>query len=278
MSEYILETRDLSFNYQDGTKALKNINLKIKKGKKIAVIGVNGSGKSTLFLHLNGVLKPAKGNIFYKGKEIKYDHKSLLNLRKNVGIVFQDPENQLFSANVYQEVSFGAMNLKLSESEVRRRVEESLNSVSMYEYKDKAVHFLSYGQKKRVSIADILAMEPEIIIFDEPTSSLDPKHSKQIVKIFDELNERGITVVLSTHDVELAYSWSDYIVAMKDGEIVKEGIPYEVFSDDKLIEECYLEKPLILDIFQLLCKKYKLNEKDNIPRNKKELYKIINEQ
>lgn len=278
MSEYILETRDLSFNYQDGTKALKNINLKIQKGKKISVIGVNGSGKSTLFLHLNGVLKPTKGSILYKGNEIKYDHKSLLNLRKNVGIVFQDPENQLFSANVYQEVSFGAMNLKLSESEVRSRVEDALNSVSMYEYKDKAVHFLSYGQKKRVSIADILVMEPEIIIFDEPTSSLDPKHSKEIVKIFNELNERGITVILSTHDVELAYSWSDYIVVMKDGEIVKEGIPYEVFSEDKLIRECCLEKPLILDIFQLLCEKYKINVNNNIPRNKEELYKIIKEQ
>lgn len=277
MDEYILETRDLSFNYQDGTQALKNINLKIQKGKKIAVIGVNGSGKSTLFLHLNGILKPSKGNIFYKGKEIKYNHKSLLNLRRNVGIVFQDPEKQLFSANVYEEVSFGAMNLKLDEAEVRSRVDDALNSVNMYDYKDKAVHFLSYGQKKRVSIADILVMDPEIIIFDEPTSSLDPKHSKQIVKIFDELNERGITVILSTHDVELAYSWSDYIVVMKDGEIVKEGRPYEVFSDDELINECYLEKPLILDIFQHLCKKYKLNANDNIPRNKEELYKIINE-
>jgi cobalt transport protein ATP-binding subunit len=278
MNEYILETRDLSFNYQDGTKALKNINLKIQKGKKISVIGVNGSGKSTLFLHLNGVLKPSKGNIFYKGNEIKYNHKSLLNLRKNVGIVFQDPEKQLFSANVYEEVSFGAMNLKLDELEVRSRVDDALNGVSMYDYKDKAVHFLSYGQKKRVSIADILVMEPEIIIFDEPTSSLDPKHSKQIIKIFDELNEKGITVILSTHDVELAYSWSDYIVVMKDGEIVKEGIPFEVFSDDELIKDCYLEKPLILDLFQLLCKKYKLNVNDNIPRNKEDLYKIINEQ
>lgn len=276
MSKYILETKDLSFQYPDGTKALNNINLKIEKGKKISFVGVNGSGKSTVFLNFNGVLKPTKGTVIYKGNEVKYNQKSLLELRKNVGIVFQDPENQLFSASVYQEVSFGAMNLKLSDTEVRRRVDEALKNVGMYEYKDKAVHFLSYGQKKRVSIADILVMNPEIIVFDEPTSSLDPKHSKQIVKIFDELNEKGITVILSTNDVELAYSWSDYIVVMKDGEIVREGTPYEIFSDDKLIQECYLEKPLILEVFDNLRKSGKINSYVAIPRNKQELFEIIN--
>ena len=206
---------------------------------------------------------------------MKYNHKSLLNLRKNIGIVFQDPENQLFSSSVYKEVSFGAMNLKLSETEVRNRVDEALKNVGMYEYRDKAIHFLSYGQKKRVSIADILVMQPEIIVFDEPTSSLDPKHSKQIVKIFNELNEKGMTVILSTHDVELAYSWSDYIVVMKDGEIFREETPYEIFSDDKLIHECYLEKPLILDVFQFLCDNSKITLDNNIPRNKEELYNIL---
>jgi cobalt/nickel transport system ATP-binding protein len=276
MSEYILETKALNFQYEDGTEALKNINLKIKKGKKISFVGVNGSGKSTLFLNLNGVLKPTKGTVIYDGNEVKYNHKSLLSLRKNIGIVFQDPDNQLFSASVYQEVSFGAMNLKLNEIEVRSRVDQALKSVGMYEYRDKAVHFLSYGQKKRVSIADILVMNPEIIVFDEPTSSLDPKHSKQIVNIFDELNERGMTVILSTHDVELAYSWSDYIIVMKDGEIVREGTPYEVFSDDNLIHECYLEKPIVLEIFEKLRDNGKITLDNNIPRNKEELYKILN--
>lgn len=277
MSKYILETKDLCFKYPDGTEALKNINLKIEQGKKISVVGVNGSGKSTLFLNFNGVLKPTKGCILYKGDEIKYNHKALLNLRKNVGIVFQDPENQLFSANVYQEVSFGAMNLKLSEAKVRKRVDEGLKSVGMYDYRDKAVHFLSYGQKKRVSIADILVMEPEVVVFDEPTSSLDPKHSKQIVKIFDELNEKGITVILSTHDVELAYSWSDYIVVMKDGQIFKEGTPYEVFSDDELIQDCHLEKPLILEVYEFLRKNKKISLENYVPKSKEELFKILKE-
>ncbi|BAH08082.1 energy-coupling factor ABC transporter ATP-binding protein [Clostridium kluyveri] len=275
MSEYILETKNLSFQYPDGTKALNNINLKIEKGKKISFIGVNGSGKSTLFLNFNGVLRPTKGNLIYKGNEVKYNQKSLLQLRKNIGIVFQDPENQLFSASVYQEVSFGAMNLKLDEIEVRTRVETALKNIGMYDYREKAVHFLSYGQKKRVSIADILVMNPEIIVFDEPTSSLDPKHARQIINIFNDINEKGITVILSTHDVELAYSWSDYIFVMKNGEIAKEGTPYEIFSDNKLIEECYLQKPLILEVFEALNESKKISWNNSIPKNKEELFKIL---
>jgi cobalt/nickel transport system ATP-binding protein len=275
--EYIIETKNLNFKYQDGTKALNNISLKIEKGKKVSFLGVNGSGKSTLFLNFNGVLKPSSGKVFYSGSEIKYKAAPLNALRKNVGIVFQDPDNQLFSASVYQEVSFGPMNLKLEETEVRRRVDEALINTGMTEFKDKAVHFLSYGQKKRVAIADIIAMNPEVIILDEPTSSLDPKHSKQVVEIFNDLNENGMTVILSTHDVELAYAWSDYIFVMKDGEIVREGSPYEIFSDDELISNSYLEKPLILEVFEKLHANGKINSNVQVPRNKQELFKIINQ-
>ncbi len=275
MKEYILETKNLSFKYEDGTNALNNINLKIEKGKKIAFLGVNGAGKSTLFLNFNGILKPSSGEVLYKGEKIKYTHSYLNELRKNIGIVFQDPDNQLFSANVYQEVSFGAMNLDLDETEVRKRVDEGLKSVNMYEYKDKAVHFLSYGQKKRVSIADILVMEPEIIIFDEPTSSLDPKHAKQIVEIFNEINEAGITVILSTHDVEIAYSWADYIIVMKDGKVVKSGEPVEIFKDDDFIKDVYLDKPIVLEVYEKLVEKGYIESQDNIPRDKDELIKIL---
>ena len=278
--EYIIETVNLNFKYQDGTKALNNVSLKIEKGKKISFLGVNGSGKSTLFLNFNGILKPSSGKVFYDGNEIKYNRASLYTLRKNIGIVFQDPDNQLFSASVYQEVSFGPMNLKLDEDEVRKRVDVALANTGMIEFSDKAVHFLSYGQKKRVAIADIIAMKPEIIILDEPTSSLDPKHSKQIVQIFDELNEEGMTVILSTHDVELAYAWSDYIFVMKDGEIIREGTPYEIFSDDELIFNSYLEKPLVLEIYEVLCKNgdVDLNLHNKVPRNKKDLFKILSKE
>jgi len=276
MKEYILETSNLNFNYPDGTSALKNINLSIEKGKKISFLGVNGAGKSTLFLNFNGVLKPTSGEILYKGEKIKYTNSFLNKLRKSIGIVFQDPDNQLFSASIYQEVSFGAINLGLDNNEVRSRVDNSLKDVHMYDYKDKAVHFLSYGQKKRVSIADILVMEPEVIILDEPTSSLDPKHSRQIMDIFNKINARGVTVILSTHDVELAYAWSDYIVVMKDGEIAKYGEPIEIFSDSEFLQNTYLEKPLILDLYERLIKNGFIGINDNIPRNKEELFNILN--
>lgn len=274
MKEYLIEIKDLCFQYPDGTMALNSINLNIEAGKKVCFLGVNGSGKSTLFLHLNGVLKPTSGRILYRGKEVKYNNKALMELRKNVGVVFQDPENQLFSSNVYQEVSFGAMNLGISKEEVISRVHKALKDTNIYELKDKAVHFLSYGQKKRVSISDILVMNPEIIILDEPTSSLDPKHTKDVIEIFNEINHRGITVILSTHDVELAYSWADYIVVMKDGQVAREGTPYEIFSDEQLIKECYLEKPLVLDLFQSLVTKGVITA-EKIPTNKNELLELM---
>lgn len=276
--EYILEVKDLEYTYGDGTHALKGVNLKIEKGKKIAIIGVNGSGKSTLFLNMNGVLKATKGEIIYfKGKKIAYDKKSLMELRKKVGIVFQNPETMLFSSNVYQEVSFGAMNLKLDNNIVHERVQAALEDVNMTEYSEKSIHFLSYGQKKRVSIADILVMEPELIIFDEPTSSLDPRHSKKIKEIFDELNKKGMTVIISTHDMNFTYSWADYIFVLGDGKVKKQGTPEEIFADDKILEECYLERPFLFDMFEKLKEKNLLTKTDMkiYPKTREELYKLL---
>lgn len=273
--DYILEVENLSYTYQDGTEALKDINIKIEKGKKISFIGLNGSGKTTLFLNLNGVLKPLKGKIIYKGIEIKKNKKDLNMLRKSVGIVFQNPDTQLFCSNVYEEVSFGAVNLGLCEKEIIKRVDRALLSTNMYDYKDKAVHYLSYGQKKRVSIADILVMEPEVIIFDEPTSSLDVYHSKQIIKLFDEFCKKGTTVIISTHDVELAYSWSDYVVVMKEGKILSQGQPYDIFSNESLLKECMLEKPFVLEIFEKMKENNIINFSAKAPKNKEELFKIL---
>lgn len=145
MKEYILETKDLEYIYGDGTYALKGVNIKFEKNKKIVVVGVNGSGKSTMFLNLNGVLKATKGKVIYKGEEVKYDKKSLMKIREKIGIVFQNPETMLFSSYVYQEVSFGLINLGLDEKEVRTRVDKALKDVQMENFADKSIHFLSYG-------------------------------------------------------------------------------------------------------------------------------------
>ena len=275
MTEYIIETDNLKFKYCDGTQALDGLSLRIEKGKKVAVLGPNGAGKSTLFLHLNGILKPDDGKVIFAGKEVKYDRKSLSELKKKVGIVFQDPDSQLFSASVYQEVSFGPMNLKLDKESVKKLVDNALESTDITDLKNKPTHFLSYGQKKRVSIADITAMTPEVIIFDEPTEFLDPKHKEQIINLINKLNNDGTSIIMSTHDVNLAYEWADQIVLLKDGKVLKEGEPSYIFSDKELIEKTDLKLPLILDIYFDLKEKKILSDNSVLPKNKSDLTQLI---
>jgi cobalt transport protein ATP-binding subunit len=188
----ILEARGVSFSYPDGTQALVDVNLSIPGGKKAAFLGPNGAGKTTLFLHFNGILRPQRGKIYFSGEGVRYHHAALLELRKRVGIIFQDPETQLFSASVRQEISFGPLNLGLSREEVGERVEKAMAATGTLPLQDRPTHFLSYGQKKRVAIADILAMQPQVLICDEPTACLDIKHAGQIMKLFDEINRSGL--------------------------------------------------------------------------------------
>lgn len=249
---YVLATEGLDYTYPNGTRALKGVSLKIPKGSKAAILGPNGAGKSTLFLHFNGILKPQRGKVIYEGQELRYDRTSLLNLRQKVGIVFQDPDTQLFSASVVQEVSFGPFNLGLPEAEVKKRVEKALALTGIEDLADKPTHFLSYGQKKRVCLAAVLAMEPEVLILDEPTAYLDPQLVRQLIDFLEELHRQGRTVILSTHDVDLAYTWADQVFILKAGELVTSGRPEEVFADRKLVEEAGLTLPWIWEVYQRL--------------------------
>jgi len=167
------------------------------------------------------------------------------------------------------------MNLELPETEIRARVENVIDYLEIGHLRDKPVHLLSYGEKKRVSIADIVVMEPEVLIFDEPTSSLDPKQSEHIITLLDNINRNGKTVILSTHDVNLAYSWADEIIVMKDGEILKTGTPIEIFSDDELLKTASLKKPFVLETYSELVKSGILTENIAVPLNEKELYRLI---
>ncbi|MDI3481362.1 MAG: cobalt/nickel transport system ATP-binding protein [Tepidanaerobacteraceae bacterium] len=273
MSEYILEMRDVVFDYPGGIRALNGISMAIEKGKKIAVLGPNGSGKSTLFLHFNGILRPKSGKVFYRGQQIKYHRDYLVNLRKNVGIVFQDPDIQLFAGSVFQEVSFGPMNLGFSIPEVEKRVVEALKACGIEELKHRPTHFLSFGQKKRVSIADVLAMDPEVLVLDEPAAYLDPKHEQKLVELLEELCRKGKQVILSTHDVELAYAWADYVFVLKAGRLAAEGTPQEVFQNETLVKEADLRKPQLLEICDILKQKgFVFNKMPrNIPEFREEL-------
>jgi cobalt/nickel transport system ATP-binding protein len=272
----IIEAVDLHYKYPDNTHAIKGLSIRVEKGKKIGIVGPNGAGKTTLFLHLNGVYKPFSGKIFFEGKEIKYNKREMIRLRSKVGIVFQDSNVQLFSSSVFQEISFGPMNLGLSEDEVKARVEKVIDQLDIRNLRDRPTHFLSGGEKKKVSIAAILSMEPEVIILDEPLANLDPKSAKDIMGILEGLNEDGKTIIISTHDVNSIYSWADYIYIINDGKILKEGKPQEIFEDTKVLKSANLQKPWIVDVFEQIIKSNpEIKEQYPLPRSKKELFEML---
>lgn len=275
MTEYIIETKDLEFVYPDGTYALRKLTMSIKKGKKIAIVGANGAGKTTLFLNLNGVYKPTGGKVYFEGKEMTYNKKDVLELKRNIGIVFQDANAQLFSASVFQEVSFGPMNLGLPKEEVRKKVEYALEKTGITHLKEKPIHFLSGGQKKRVSIADILAMDPKIIFLDEPTAFVDPKTSSELMAFFDILNEEGKTIVLSTHDMDRVYPWADYVFVVKEGAVIAEGIPEDIFRDDGVLKRADLEKPWMIEAYEEIVKRKPYLSKEEVPKTKEALFQLM---
>ncbi|KXG75430.1 energy-coupling factor ABC transporter ATP-binding protein [Thermotalea metallivorans] len=275
MTEYIIETKDLEFVYPDGTYALRKLTISIQKGKKIAIVGANGAGKTTLFLNLNGVYKPTGGKVYFEGKEMIYNKKDILALKRNIGIVFQDANAQLFSASVFQEVSFGPMNLGLPKEEVRKRVEDALAKTGIAHLKKKPIHFLSGGQKKRVSIADILAMDPKVIFLDEPTAFVDPKTSSELMAFFDVLNKEGKTIVLSTHDMDKVYPWADYVFVMKEGAVIAEGIPQDIFRDDEVLKRADLEKPWMIAAYEEIIKRKPYLSKEEVPKTKEALFQLM---
>lgn len=262
----MLEVKNVSYYYDNGLQALKNINLKVNDGEMVAVLGKNGAGKSTLFLHFNGIYKPDKGEILIDGEKLKYNKKSLLKCRQKVGIVFQNPDNQIFASSVEEDVAFGPLNLKLPLDEVQCRVNDALKKVGMEGLEKKAPHHLSGGQKKRVAIAGILAMKPEIMILDEPTAGLDPQGAVKIMNLLSQLNNEGITIIISTHDVDLVSQYINKIFIMSDGEIIGEGTPKKLFSNNDLIKKADLKLPIILELFkELSCEKDLGLKKCNYP-------------
>lgn len=246
----ILQVKDIHFQYNDEKETLKGISLDIHEGEKIAVLGSNGAGKSTFFLNINGVLKSSSGQIIYRGKTI--DKKSLNELRKNVGIVFQDADNQIIASTVEAEVSFGPMNLKLPREEVINRVDKALRYMNIFDFKKRAPHYLSGGEKKRVSIADIIAMESEIIIFDEPTAALDPLNAAMLEEVLGKMSEEGRTMLISTHDVDFAYRWADRAVVFSNGQIIADDTPLNIFKQEDILEQASLKHPTMFDIYQIM--------------------------
>ena len=216
-------------------------------------------------LHFNGIFKPDKGEVLVEGKPIKYNNKGLLDVRSKVGVVFQNPDDQLFAPTVQEDVAFGPLNLGLSQEEVENRVKESLKKVGMSGFERKPPHHLSGGQKKRVAIAGVLAMKPKIMVLDEPTSGLDPKGASQVLKLLYKLNSEGISIIISTHDVDLVPLYANRLYVIKEGQIIKEGTPSEVFSDVKTIRGANLRLPRIAHLAEILEKEDSIDFEGEYP-------------
>ena len=247
----IITIKNLIFEYTRGDesqpmRAIENLSLNIERGSFTAIIGKNGSGKSTLAKNLNGSLLPTEGIIYVDGYDTR-DDENIWNVRQTAGMVFQNPDNQLVSAIVEDDVAFGPENLGIAPEEIRRRVDKALEDVNMGKFKKKAPHLLSGGQKQRIAIAGVVAMKPKCIIFDEPTAMLDPKGRAEIMSIIDELHAEGITVILITHFMDEAVR-ADRIIIMHEGHVLLDGTPQQVFEQEELIRSVNLDVPLMVEM------------------------------
>ena len=271
--ETILRLCDVSFSYHNAHPALSHVDLEIGAGERVALLGPNGAGKSTLFLTMNGVLTPQSGSIYLKDTEIT--RKNLNMLRRHVGIIFQDADSQIIAPSVRAEISFGPMNLKLSAEETRKRVETAVSLLNLQGFEDRPPHYLSGGEKKRVTIADIIAMEPSIFLFDEPASSLDPANAGQLEKTLELLHQSGKTLIISTHDVDFAYRWADRVLVFQKGRLAADGTPPAVFEQTELCTAANLKCPAMLQVERLLEQKNLLKEKGRYPRTVEELEAVL---
>lgn len=233
----VLCVNNLFFSYPDGHSALHGVSLKLCNGDKVALVGPNGAGKSTLMLHLNGILQ-GKGDIEIANKKLSKDN--LSSIRTMVGLVFQNPDDQLFSPTVFEDVAFGPLHMGLPEDEVRKRVDMALEAVRMTNYKDRLSHHLRVGEKKRIAIATVLSMNPSLLVLDEPSAGLDPRARRTLINLLRELK---ITMLVSTHDMALVKELFPRIIVMDEGKVVADGLTQDILADEAFLNQHGLEKP-----------------------------------
>jgi cobalt/nickel transport system ATP-binding protein len=245
----LLEFEKVDYTYPSSPQpALQSLTLCIPAGKRCALIGQNGCGKTTLFLLANGLYKPQRGAVHWQGSPLRYDRPSLMDLRQKVGLVFQDPEQQLVASTVEEDLSYGLCNQGLPDFEVNQRVGEAIATFNLSELATRPVHHLSLGQKKRVSLADVMVLQPELLLLDEPTAYLDQLHTRDLMATLRQIHEMGTTIVMATHDLDLAYCWADWIFILDQGKLVLEGTPQDVFAQRDILERLHLGVPLVFDV------------------------------
>ncbi len=254
MADGIIETVDLTYWYAGNDRpSLDKVNIRIRKGVKTIILGGNGAGKSTLFYHFNGVFEPSSGTVSFDGDVVKHRRKALRALRSKVSVVLQNPDDQIFGQTVEEDVAYGPSNLGLPEDEIRRRVDHAINLVGLDAYRDRNTLKLSYGQRKRLALAGALAMEPEVLVMDEPTAGLDPQMALEVMELAEQLHHNGTTVVISTHDVDLAYAWADEIHVLRKGELIYSGPSEDFYMDAVRVYTTGVMQPSMFLINKGLC-------------------------
>ena len=238
MNQEYLNVDNLSFEYPDGFKALENINLSLSKGERLAVLGPNGAGKTTLILHLNGILGDLNGQISLNNKD--FSEENIPKIRKSVGLVFQDPDDQLFMPTVLEDVMFGPKNFGFSDELVKKNSINALEQVKMLQFKDKPPHHLSFGQKRKVAIASVLASEPELLVLDDPRSNLDPASRRELIDILKNLD---VSIILVTHDLPMALEICNRSVILNNGKITADDDTYKILKNEKIMSDNMLELP-----------------------------------
>lgn len=265
MDDAIVKVKDVHFSYPGGVNALRGVSFEISRGEKVALLGPNGSGKSTLILLMSGLLTPKQGEIVVFDE--KTTSKEFQKQRHNLGIVFQDPDDQLFTQSVTEDIEYGPRNLKLPEAEVKKRSAYVLSKIGIKHLENRPPHRLSFGEKKKVSLATALVLKPELLILDEPTANLDLVSRRSLIDTLNELNREGTTVVVSTHDVEALPELADRVIVVSHGSLLGEGATSQILQDQKLLDSAGLEPTSIVKLFLTLKEKGLIQ---NIPTTVKE--------
>jgi cobalt/nickel transport system ATP-binding protein len=274
MSDYLLEMRGVEYTYPMADRAaVKNLSLRLPAGRKTALIGQNGCGKSTLFLLADGLCRPQQGEILLDGVPLKFDRHTLNRWRQRVGLVFQDPEQQLVAPTVESDISYGLCNQGLPDMEVANRVQQTMADFRLTELARRPIHHLSLGQKKRVSIAGVMTLCPDLVLLDEPTAYLDPVQTKNLLLELDNIVRSGTTLLIATHDLDFVYQWADWLLVMNEGSLLLEGETLVVFEKLKNLPDFTLGMPLLWQMWQALPLQIRANHA--APRSIEELKKLV---
>lgn len=251
MPQWILEFEQVVYGYPCSQQAaVQGLSLKVPTGKRCALIGQNGCGKTTCFLLANGLYQPQRGTVRWQGEPFRYDRPFLMQLRQQVGLVFQNPEHQLVASTVEEDISYGLLNLAVPEPEVARRVQQAIAHFDLTELAHQPIHHLSLGQKKRVSIADVMVLNPKLLLLDEPTAYLDPRHTRELIGQLQQIHAAGTTILLASHDLDFVYRWADWVFVLNQGQLVLEGTPQDVFTQRELLEQLQLGVPLAIELVE----------------------------